>query len=175
MSIGQVGNESRLPNLYPTKIEIRFNLKSTTSYRSLFFMNLLLLENLVGQKLVLHQAHTQIPNFNIKRGSIVGASVTMRGNQAIQFFKVFSQSINKLGYLSSLELPRVRNSASNSISFGINKFLFFKSLSVLTEWDDLSFFYQNKIYGIDVVFTFDSVYSTSMHKLVFNANTVLSV
>jgi ribosomal protein L5 len=134
-------------NKFPLRVILSYKLKSQSSNKLIFLSNLILIEKIVGQKMEFIRGKKQIQNFNIKKNSIFGAYVTLTGLNAFKFLTMLSASIPKLGEYSRLDMRHVIK--SQNISFGLNKILFLESISVLADWEDFSYIYQNAKYGID--------------------------
>lgn len=64
------------------------------------------LEKITGQTPVLRKARSSISNFKIRQGMVVGASVNLRGQRAVDF----------LDKLINVTLPRVRDFSGISVS-----------------------------------------------------------
>jgi len=127
-----------------------------------------MLEKLVGQKMKFLKGKKQIQNFNIKKNSILGAFVTLTGQHAFKFLIMFSNSIPKLGQYTRLEINH--GSAHNNISFGLNKILFLEAISILADWEDFSYIYQNTKYGVDFHFEFINKYMNHILLSMFQIN-----
>jgi large subunit ribosomal protein L5 len=95
-----------------------------------------ILERLTKRKVVLARARKRIPSFGIRKGSIIGAYVTLRGKEAESFLQKALEAVGRK--------IKERSITTNTFTFGIKEYI------------DLGLKYDPKIgmLGMDVCVTF---------------------
>jgi ribosomal protein L5 len=136
-------------------LKINFTLKNTSNNKIMFFTHLILIEKMVGQKLKFVYSTEHNQNFNIRKGTILGCTVTLTNKKVIDFLFLFvTYSLRKLNLLNSLvyakpNLSKIKKKIYNNLNFSLNKILFFFTLSSHIDWDNFSYIYNETTYGLD--------------------------
>ena len=110
---------------------------------------------MVGQKLKFVYSTEHNQNFNIRKGTILGCTVTLTNKKVIDFLFLFvTYSLRKLNLLNSLvyakpNLSKIKKKIYNNLNFSLNKILFFFTLSSHIDWDNFSYIYNETTYGLD--------------------------
>lgn len=140
------------------KIKINFTLKNNFSNKVMFYTNLILLEKLCGQKLQFVYSTEHNQNFNIRKGTKIGCTLTLRNKKIEMFlFLLLTYSLRKLNIFQSLSfskqsLMKLQNRVTSHMYFSLKKILFFLTLSSHIDWDQFSYIYDESIYGVDLQF-----------------------
>lgn len=124
------------------KICLNQGLGAATADKKIVDSALKELTSIAGQKAVPAKAKKSVSNFKLREEMVIGARVTLRGNQMYEF----------LDRLVSISLPRVRDfrgindksfDGRGNFSFGITEHIIFPEIDI----DQV-----NKILGMDVTF-----------------------
>lgn len=140
------------------KLKINFTLKNNSSNKIMFLSHLILLEKLIGQKLKFVKSTEHNQNFNIRRGTKIGCTLTIRKKKLILFlFYFINYSLRKINLFNNFSfkksaLNKLRYKMHSHLYFSINKILFFFTLSNHPDWNQFSYVYDETIYGLDLQF-----------------------
>lgn len=147
-----------LNSLNIKKLKINFTLKNNASNKTIFLSHLILLEKLIGQKLQFVKATEHNQNFNIRKGTKIGCTLTIREKKLILFIFYFvNYSLRKINLFNNFSfnrssLNKLKHKMYTHLYFSINKILFFFTLSNHTDWNQFSYIYDETTYGLDFQF-----------------------
>lgn len=79
-----------------------------------------LLKKLTGREAAFTKAKKRFPEFGIRKGQVIGAIVTLRDKQAVDFFKSALDANNNTIFKDSI--------ANNSVNFGIKEYIYFSGI-----------------------------------------------
>lgn len=150
------GHEYSINQYKLKKLKLSFTLKNNSNNKIMFFTHLLLLEKLIGQKLEFVTSTEHNQNFNIRKGTKLGCSVTVRSNRLFNFlFLLLTYSIRKLNLFYTLSfskstLNRLHKKIYTHLAFSLKKILFFYTISSHVDWDNFSYLYDETSYGLDL-------------------------
>jgi len=140
------------------KLKINFTLKNNSSNKIMFLSHLILLEKLIGQKLKFVKSTEHNQNFNIRKGTKIGCTLTIRNKKLILFlFYFINYSFRKINLFNNLSfkksaLNKLKYKMYSHLYFSINKILFFFTISNHLDWNQFSYVYDETVYGIDLQF-----------------------
>jgi len=141
--------------LLPSSLMLKFQLANKLTNKTLLYANRMLIERIVGQKMMYVQTKKHHPAFNIAKHTQFGCLVTCRSTKMYLFFIYFAvYSLRNLNlhvaltkkYISTKNLNEV---VLNNVHFGMTKLLYFITLSISKDWDGFSYIYDNAVYGVD--------------------------
>lgn len=147
-----------LNSFYVEKLKINFTLKNNSSNKIMFLSHLILLEKLIGQKLKFVKSTEHNQNFNIRKGTKIGCTLTIRNKKLILFlFYFINYSFRKINLFNNLSfkksaLNKLKYKMYSHLYFSINKILFFFTISNHLDWNQFSYVYDETVYGIDLQF-----------------------
>lgn len=141
-------------SLLPTSIILKFQLGNKVTNKTLLYANRILIERIIGQKLIYVKTKKHHPAFNIAKDTQFGCLATNRSIRMYLFLIYFSiYSLRNLNaYYSLTKKYNVRSlnfTVLNALHFGMTKLLYFIILSVSKDWDGFSYIYDNAVYGVD--------------------------
>lgn len=141
-------------NFLPSSIVVKFQIPNHQSNKLLLMGNRLLIERLIGQKLIFVSTKKHHPAFNIAKNTQFGGMVTCRSDRLFLFFTYFMmyslRNIQSFGVLNRRYLRNLSQFTLDKITFGLNKLLFFIMLSICKDWDTFSYIYDGSSYGLDL-------------------------
>lgn len=155
LNLCNTSNNNNISTFNVNTLKINFTLKNTSNNKIMFFTHLILIEKMVGQKLKFVYSTEHNQNFNIRKGTILGCTVTLTNKKVIDFLFLFvTYSLRKLNVLNSLvyakpNLSKIKKKIYNNLNFSLNKILFFFTLSSHIDWDNFSYIYNETTYGLD--------------------------
>ena len=79
-----------------------------------------LLKKLTGRNAAHTKAKKRFPEFGIRKGQVIGAVVTLRDKQAVDFFKNALDANNNVLFKESI--------ANNSVNFGVKEYIYFSGV-----------------------------------------------
>jgi large subunit ribosomal protein L5 len=79
-----------------------------------------LLKKLTGHEAGFAKAKKRFPEFGIRQGQIIGTMVTLRGIEALNFFKSALDANGNVLFTNSI--------ANNSVNFGIKEYIYFSGV-----------------------------------------------
>jgi ribosomal protein L5 len=140
--------------LLPTSIILKFQLGNKLTNKTLLYANRILIERIIGQKMIYVKTKKHHPAFNIAKDTQFGCLATCRSLRMYLFFIYFSvYSLRNLNAYYSLtkkyNVRSINNTVLNDLHFGMTKLLYFIILSVSKDWDGFSYIYDNAVYGVD--------------------------
>lgn len=153
-----LNNSLQLNAFHIKKIKINFTLKNNSSNKIMFLSHLILLEKLTGQKLKFVKSTEHNQNFNIRKGTKIGCTLTLRNKMIHMFlFFFFNYSLKKINLFNGLSfrktnLNKLKHKINNHLYFSLNKILFFFTLSNHMDWNQFTYIYDESIYGLDFQF-----------------------
>lgn len=141
-------------SLLPTSIVLKFQLGNKITNKTLLFANRILIERMIGQKMIYIRTKKHHPAFNIAKGTQFGCLATCRSVRMylflVYFFVYSLRNINEYYSLTKkYNLRSLNTTLLNNLHFGMTKLLYFIILSVSKDWDGFSYIYDNAIYGVD--------------------------
>lgn len=140
------------------KLKINFTLKNNSSNKIIFLSHLILLEKLIGQKLKFVKSTEHNQNFNIRKGTKIGCTLTIRNKKLMLFlFYFINYSFRKINLFNNFSfkksgLNKLKYKMYSHLYFSINKILFFFTLSNHPDWNQFSYVYDETVYGLDLQF-----------------------
>lgn len=140
------------------KLKLNFTLKNNSSNKIMFLTHLIILEKIIGQKLKFVKSTEHNQNFNIRKGTKIGCTATLRSINLTNFiFLFFTYSLRKLNFFysfnfSKLNLTKLKNKTYSHLYFSLKKILFFLTISTHVDWDNFSYIYDEIAYGVDFQF-----------------------
>lgn len=147
-------NISHTLSLLPSSLLLKFQLGNKITNKTLLYSNRILLERVIGQKMIYVKTKKHHPAFNIAKDTQFGCLATCRSTRMYLFFIYFSTySLRNLNAYYSLtkkyNIRALNTGVLNDIHFGMTKLLYFVILSISNDWDGFSYVYDNAIYGVD--------------------------
>jgi len=147
-------NPSSSLSLLPSSLILKFQLGNKLTNKTLLYSNRILIERVIGQKMIYVKTKKHHPAFNIAKHTQFGCLATCRSTRMYLFFIYFSvYSLRNLSsYYALTKKYNVRTMNStvlNEFHFGMTKLLYFVILSISKDWDGFSYIYDNAVYGVD--------------------------
>jgi ribosomal protein L5 len=140
--------------LLPTSLIVKFHLGNKLTNKTLLYANRILVERMIGQKLIYVKTKKHHPAFNIAKHTQFGCLATSRSIRMYLFFIYFTvyslRNLNSYLFLTKkYNVKSLNNTILNELHFGMTKLLYFVILSVSKDWDGFSYVYDNAVYGVD--------------------------
>lgn len=105
------------------KIVLDFSFKDINFDKKKMFSFLLILELITGQKAILTWNNKAL--LNIKKGTIVGCKVDLRGKKKFDFLDTLYLTLPKLESNNDLKMKTIKNNTSNNINFVLRNIFIF--------------------------------------------------